>query len=193
MAASTATPFSYSNDPPTGHTICNEAFTTPQSPTTVPEQINGPDFTITERASLPGSSFGNEELLTGLTEAGWRWFFTPGPSVIPIETSSAYLVEYFFEAMALVLAQMLHNAPLSNRMAITRGDSPLILTVYVGRNMSGPTDPGIWTWEFFYHLLRFLHTRAARGYSGLGCLWFVHPETLSYVRVLLTLQPDELP
>ncbi|KAI4196950.1 MAG: hypothetical protein LQ350_006203 [Teloschistes chrysophthalmus] len=184
---SAATRYSHSHDPPTGHIIWNEAFTTPQSPTAVPELINSLDFTITKRRSLP------DELLIGLTEAGWRWIFTPGPSVIPVETSSAHLAVYFSQAMALILAQMLQDAPLTNRMAITRSDSPLILTVHVGRNMSGSTDPGIWTWEFFYYLLSFLHIRAARGYSGLGCLWFVHPETLSYVRVLLTLQPEELP
>ncbi|KAL8663310.1 MAG: hypothetical protein Q9202_003946 [Teloschistes flavicans] len=184
------TPSPFVNDPPTGHNIGHGADLTAQSPPIVPGTISSPDFTLTERDSLPYVSVDSEEILAGLTEAGWRCFFTPGPSVVPVDTSSAYLAAYFFQAMALILAKMLQNAPLSNRMAITQAGNPLVLAVYVSRNMSGPTDPGIWTWEFFYHLLRLLHGHAVRGYSGLGCLWFIHPETLSYVRVLLTLQPD---
>lgn len=140
------------------------------------------------RDNLPTPGI-NDDLLPGLAEAGWHWSFTPGPVFMPVETSSAHLAVYFFRAMATVLAQMLMDNPIRNDIAIQDGQSPLILIVNVAQPGSGRGDAGALTWEFFYYILRFLRTRALRGFSGTGALWLSHRETLSYVRIILTLAP----
>lgn len=155
-------------------TIPSQDLTSPFHRQTSPNNFlaTRPAFSKAKRTQpTPSAPYDYQSLFTTFEQAGWTWQFIPDGFFSPILTSSASLIRYYNQCMALVAAQMLANVPLNHSPLTLHPHGPLFLTVAADHRCPA-TDcrTSILTWETVYYLLLYLRNHAERGWAGTGTL-----------------------